>query len=148
MTRRAPEQALSCTTRKLCSRTSLIRIRKTSNCQNGLQPSSRSAELRPARYSLRYVRMGQGITLMGENHFTYANNSLRVQPRTQIYLVAMIASPGDRTLSLLQTGSLGLQVRHSAAHNQLKSLKRIHLHRIRKFSKLLHGDCEASGGRS
>ena len=85
---------------------------------------------------------------MGENHFTYANNSLRVQPRTQIYLVALIAQPVDRTLSLLQTGSLGSKVGPSAAHNQLKSLKRMCLHRIRKFSKLLHGDCEASGGRS
>ena len=65
---------------------------------------------------------------MGDNRFTYANNSLRVQPPAQIYLVGMMGQPGDGALSLLQTGSLGLRAGRPAVHNPFKSLKHRYLH--------------------
>ena len=61
---------------------------------------------------------------MGYNRFTYANNSRRVQPPGQIYLVGLPAQRGDLALTLLQTRGLRSKVARSAVHRQLKSLKK------------------------
>lgn len=65
---------------------------------------------------------------MGHNRFTYANNSRRVLPLAQIYLVGMMSQPGNPPLSLLQTRSLGLRAGRPAVRNRPKYLKNSHLH--------------------